>query len=146
MEQYIQEVIVTYRPVDARSEIIREAETAAEILRKLLLENSREHFYALYLDTKNRVINYALIGVGALNKCQVSCTEIIRRALMCGSVSIIVGHNHPSGDLEPSAADEQVTKQLVAAARTVELKLLDHIIFDGEEHLSLAGVRSHLFT
>ena len=81
-------------------------QAVAELLRKLLnkedsIAKDREHFWVISLDTKNKVKFVELVSLGTVNTCLVSPREVFRRALKKGAVSIIIGHNHPSGDPTP---------------------------------------------
>ena len=94
-----------------------------------LKDKKKEHFYALYLDTKNRIIEKPeLISTGTLNASLVHPREIFKEAFRKSSNSIILVHNHPSGDCNPSEEDERVTEKLVKAGELLGIKVLDHVI------------------
>lgn len=101
---------------------------AKEFFRRLLKNASVERFFAVYLDIKNQVIQTQEINRGTLSSSVVGVREVMREALRCNAARIIVGHNHPSGDPEPSPADIDVTEKLREAAALLDLELLDHII------------------
>lgn len=111
---------------------------AARILCSYLQDEDREHFVSMMLDVKNRVIGIHTVSIGNLNSAIVSPREVFKAAILANAASIIVGHNHPSGDVTPSPEDYQVTKALQAAGKLLEIEVLDHIIV-GEEgaHASL---------
>src|SRR3989344_2910880 len=96
----------------------------------------REHFVAFYLDTQNCLIERQTISIGTLNSSLVHPREVFEPALSFHAASIIVAHNHPSGKLEPSAEDREVTKRLVEAAKIIGIDLLDHIILAKSGYLS----------
>lgn len=93
-----------------------------------VLEQEKEHFFLVALDVKNQVKCIDLIATGILNGRLVHPREIFRRAIQEGALSIIVCHNHPSGNSEPSQEDKKLTKSLKEAGEIIGIKLLDHII------------------
>ena len=90
------------------------------------------------LDVKNRVIGIHTVSIGTLNASLVSAREVFKAAILCNAASIILAHNHPSGDLTPSPEDIQVTDVLRKAGKLLDIEVLDHVIV-GEEgsHSSL---------
>ena len=88
----------------------------------------REMFMVLYLTGKKHVIDCELHSVGAVNTASVYPREVMRGALMANACAIICVHSHPSGDVTPSAQDDQVTKEIVKAGVVLQVKVLDHII------------------
>ncbi len=118
---------------------IRIPEDAAQIVRNYLLGADREHFVGLYLNSANHVITIHTISVGTLNSSLVHPREVFKMALMVGAASVIISHNHPSGNTEPSAEDIAITKQLVEAGKILGVPLHDHIIVtEGNRYTSLA--------
>lgn len=115
---------------------IRSPEDGAKVLNWLRYEK-QEHFVALYLDTKNQVISQKTLFKGSLNASIVHPREVFKYALKNSSASIIVGHNHPSGNASPSPEDIDVTKRLVEAGRLMGIDVLDHIIIGDGSHISL---------
>lgn len=103
-------------------------------------EYKKEHLLAIYLDVKNREITREIISVGTLTASLVHPREIFEPAVHCLAVSIIIIHNHPSGDTEPSDEDVKITKQLVEAGKIMGIKVIDHLIvakksfYSFEEH------------
>lgn len=97
----------------------------------------KEVFVGFYLDTKNRVISREIIGIGTLNSCIIHPREVFRTAIIRNSNSVILAHNHPSGSLDPSDEDIQITKRLKEAGDIIGIKLLDHVIVTKEGYLSL---------
>ena len=92
-----------------------------------------EKFWVLCLNTKLRLIQRVEATSGTATASLSHPREVFREAIRRAATSIVVAHNHPSGDPQPSAADLQVTRQLAAAARTVEIQLLDHVILGRTE-------------
>lgn len=89
---------------------------------------SQEHFAVLYLDVKRRIIRHKDLFVGTLDQSLIHPREIFRDALMTSASSIVLVHNHPSGDPIPSLADLESTQMLLEAARLHKISLLDHVI------------------
>lgn len=98
----------------------------------------REHFWALALNTKNRLLRTFEVSVGSLNASIVHPRELFKEAVRISAASIVVVHNHPSGDPTPSGADIQLTRRLSRAGDVLGIDLLDHVVIgDGGEHASL---------
>lgn len=97
---------------------------------------AQEAFTVLTLNTKNKVINTHMVSLGSLNSAIVHPREVFRVAILDGAASIIVSHNHPSGDVTPSPEDIKITKQLISAGEIMKIKVLDHIIV-GNDFLSI---------
>jgi len=107
-----------------------------------LQDKKKEHFYALYLDTKNRIIEEKLVSKGILNASVIHPREVFNPAIKASSNAIILVHNHPSGDCEPSKEDKDVTKMLFDAGDILGIKVLDHVVVgkDGFTSLKEEGV------
>lgn len=88
----------------------------------------KEHFVVLFLNTKNRLKSYHVVSVGTLTSALVHPREVFRPAIVQAASSVVVAHNHPSGDPAPSSADIQVTRQLREAGRLIGIEVMDHII------------------
>ena len=99
----------------------------------------REVFAAVFLDKRHRLIEYVELFQGTVDGAEVHPREVVRKALRCNAAAVIVAHNHPSGHLEPSAADRAVTSRLKQALSLVDIRLLDHIIVGGLQAASLAA-------
>ena len=97
----------------------------------------RENFVIAMLDTKNNVIGVNTVSIGSLNSSIVHPREVFKAALLAGAASIILCHNHPSGDPEPSKEDIQVTNRLVKAGEIIGIEVLDHIILGDRTYKSL---------
>jgi len=115
----------------------------AELLRGILaadseIDQDKEHVWVLGLTRRNSVKYLELVSLGTLEASLMHPREIYRMAILKGVSSIIVGHNHPSGNLNPSQEDTTITKQLSEAGRIVGIKLLDHVIVTKEAHFSFA--------
>jgi DNA repair protein RadC len=98
-------------------------------LMSFLKDKKKEHLYGLFLDTKNKIIDKPeLITIGILDASLIHPREIFKEAIKKSSKSIILIHNHPSGDTNPSDDDIQITKRLVKAGDVLDVKVLDHVI------------------
>jgi DNA repair protein RadC len=87
-----------------------------------------EHFGALFLDTRHRVICWELLFSGTVDGATVYPRVVVKRALKHNAAGLILAHNHPSGDPEPSAADRSITERLRRALELIEVRVLDHLI------------------
>ena len=96
-----------------------------------------ERVRVLYLNTKNRLLLDHLVGDGTVDEAAIHPREVIRRGLDCGASALILVHNHPSGNPEPSRADIQITKAIAEAGRHVGITVHDHVIVGREGHVSL---------
>ncbi len=91
-------------------------------------DETKEHLFVLHLNTKNQITKTELVSVGTLNAALIHPREVFKAAIKESSHAIILVHNHPSGDTEPSSADKQVTELLKKASTVIQIDLLDHII------------------
>jgi DNA repair protein RadC len=98
-----------------------------ELFRDLAIE-SKEHFICLHLDTKHKLLCFDRVTVGTLDGSLVHPREVFKTALLSSAASVILLHNHPSGDPAPGAEDREVTRKLVEAGRLLGVPILDHVI------------------
>ncbi len=117
-------------------ELLNTPEAAAPFLEDMR-NLAQEAFCVLTLNTKNRVIRRHLISLGTLSSTLVHPREVFRPAITDGAASIIVAHNHPSGDPSPSADDLRITKKLIESGKQIEIAVLDHLIVGDGQILSL---------
>jgi DNA repair protein RadC len=111
--------------------------SAANLVQAEMSRLEQEHLRTLLLDTKNRVLGIATVSVGSLNANHVRISELFREANRANCASIIVAHNHPSGDPTPSPEDVAVTRQIVQVGELIDIKVLDHLIIGGQRYVSL---------
>lgn len=97
-----------------------------------------EVFYVLYLDSQYRLIHAEPLSKGTLNQASVYPREVVKRALKVGAAACILAHNHPSGKLEASRPDIELTRHLRKALDLVDVKVVDHLIVSGSSHYSMA--------
>lgn len=132
----IHEVEIVYkRPIVSSMEIIKCAEDSVELFRKLIPEEKmdfKEFFLVALLSRNNHVLGVSEISVGATNGTTVNVKEIFQLAIKTNSSSIILCHNHPSGNLVPSKSDIELTKKIKEACSFCDIALLDHIILSSE--------------
>ena len=116
---------------------IRAPQDAANLLIPLIGHQEQEHFVVLYLDTRNRVMDREVLYKGSLNTSLVRIAEVFRGAIRRNCAAIIVAHNHPSGEPNPSPEDVALTRQLVEAGKLMEVEVLDHVIIGQSRFVSL---------
>ena len=96
-----------------------------------------ERVRVLYLDTRNRLIRDHHVGDGSIDEAAIHPREVIRKGLDLGATALILVHNHPSGNPEPSRADIQITQRIAEAGRLLGITVHDHVIVGREGHVSL---------
>ncbi|MFD2443704.1 RadC family protein [Bacillus sp. CGMCC 1.16607] len=116
---------------------ITSPEDAYNLLKEFLVDEDRERFVVVSLDTKNQPTAINICHVGSLNASLVHPREVMKSAILSNAASIIVGHNHPSQDPTPSKEDCEVTKRLVEAGRIIGIDVLDHLVVCEEKFVSL---------
>lgn len=131
---YAREARVTYqkRDVPAGERIvgsrISDSAGAAAQVRHAIGAPTVEHFVAVALNSRNEAIGWSTIAIGTETMCAVAPSEVCRFALLAGAAALVVGHNHPSGDPNPSSEDIALTERLGEAMRLLGIRLLDHVI------------------
>lgn len=116
---------------------IATADDAIELLRPFLSYLDREAFRVLVLDGKNRLLANIQIYKGSANSSVIRPSEVFREAIIRNSPAIVVAHNHPSLDPTPSLEDYEVTRQLVAAGKLLDIEVVDHLIIGHPEYVSM---------
>jgi len=106
------------------------------ILRGRIANLDRENFVAMLLNIKNEVVETPTISVGTLSASLVHPREVFKPAIRASAASVILAHNHPSGKVEPSREDREVTVRLAEAAKILGIELLDHVIV-GDGYFSM---------
>ncbi len=123
-------------PVKYNNYFIEKPNDAVEILRKELKNEVKEHFKLILLNSRNKVIDIVGISTGTLNASLVHPREVFEQAIKHHSASVILVHNHPSGDCEPSDDDLQITKKLVESGKILSIEVIDHIIIGKNSYFS----------
>jgi DNA repair protein RadC len=122
-----------------RGEALTDPGAAGRYFAQRLRHQPFEVFAALFLDTRHRALAFEELFRGTVDGAEVHPREVARRALALNAAAVIVGHNHPSGNPEPSAADRAVTARLKQALALVEIRLLDHFVVADGPPVSLAA-------
>ena len=123
----------------ARGEALTDPQAAGRYFARRLRGHPYEVFAALFLDTRHRALGFEELFRGTVDGAEVHPREVARRALAHNAAALIVGHNHPSGSPEPSAADRAVTARLKQALALVDVRLLDHFVIGDGAPVSLAA-------
>ncbi|MEZ0223105.1 MAG: DNA repair protein RadC [Alphaproteobacteria bacterium] len=105
-----------------------------------MAHDKREHFRVMFLDRKNRLIADEVKQVGTVDHVPVYPREVVGRALELGATALILVHNHPSGDPTPSQGDISMTREIIKAARALDLAVHDHIIIGKNGHVSFKAM------
>jgi DNA repair protein RadC len=119
--------------------IFKDGSAAAQYVQPLLADHPHEVFAVLFLDQSNTLLHYEAFSRGGITATYVDPRLIFKRALQEEAVGIIVCHNHPSGNLNPSRADQILTDRLKEGAKYLDIKLLDHIIVSRKGYFSFAA-------
>lgn len=112
------------------------SENIFEYYKNKLSDKLQEHFYCVYLDTKNQIIKDKLLFIGTINQSLVHPREVFKEAYLLSASSIICVHNHPSGNVNPSNNDIIITKQLREVGLLLGINVLDHIIIGKDKYYS----------
>jgi DNA repair protein RadC len=126
-----------YRKNSLERYTIRSPEDAAAYLMTDMTALNQEHFVVLFLNVKNEVLHKQTIFIGSLNSSIVHPRDIFREAVKRSAASIVVSHNHPSGNPTPSPEDIEVTRRLTEAGSIIGIEVLDHVIIGDHKFISL---------
>jgi len=121
-----------------RGAAFTEPAAVKEYLQAKLAGVEHEVFAVLFLDTRRRLIEYVEMFQGTIDRASVYPREVVKAALRLNAAAVIIAHNHPSGNPEPSEADKALTRRLKDALALVEVRALDHIIVGGADTVSFA--------
>ncbi len=130
--------LVRERELDTDTPSICEPADAAAVIWRFLEKCDREQFVVLLLATDNSVIGINVVSIGSLAASIVTPRETWKSAILANAAAIIVAHNHPSGNLEPSREDIRITRQLVEAGKLLGIPVHDHLIVTHRGFTSLA--------
>ncbi|MEX1258147.1 MAG: JAB domain-containing protein [Gemmatimonadota bacterium] len=112
-------------------------EAAARLITSFIGRKDREHFVVVHLSTKHRPVAIETISIGCLSSALVHPREVFKSAVLANSDCIVIGHNHPSGELEPSPEDRAVYRQLTEAGKIMGIRVLDFLIVNESKWYSL---------
>lgn len=124
-------------PAEEHGSSLSNSEDVARFVESELKNADREHFLSILLNTKNVPIGVDEISIGSLNQSIIHPREVFKTAILASAAALVLVHNHPSGDPEPSREDIKITERLVEAGELLGIPLLDHVIIAGERHFSL---------
>jgi len=127
---FIREVAVRYTGPRRRAlKKVRGPQDAIALMRRIVRDDAREHFIALFLDGRHHPIALQVVSIGTATASLVHPREVFQPAVLIGACGVIVGHNHPSGDPSPSPEDRSVTRRLVDAGKLIGVPLLDSVVW-----------------
>jgi DNA repair protein RadC len=138
----VSEIMVSYKPAKGRRPIIKSSQDAYKELKAFFNEDTlalQEQFVVMYLNRGARLLGVFPISQGGITGTIADCRLILGTALKMAATGIILCHNHPSGNLQPSESDKQLTNKIAAGAKLLDMEVFDHLIISAEgEYLSLA--------
>jgi len=118
---------------------IKDPEAVVKAIRASIKDKAKEHFKLILLNPRNKIIGISTISIGTLNASLVHPREVFKDAITHSAASVVLAHNHPSGDSEPSEDDIKITKKLVDSGKILGIEVLDHIIIAKNGFKSLAN-------
>ena len=121
----------------ADRKIVKTPEDVHQVMQQYFLDCPCEHFVVLLLSTKNHILAISPVSVGTLNASVVHPREVFQRAILANAASIILAHNHPSGDPTPSPEDIELTRRMVEAGKLLDIGVLDHVVVGEDSFASL---------
>ena len=151
-EYGLKEVSIRLRLADEKtyygSRAMDSPSAAAILLRDLMKELDREWLCVVNLDTRNRPINFNVVSVGNINTAIADMSNIFKAAILSNAASLIIAHNHPSGDCTPGKEDMLVTETALDAGKLLKIPVLDHLIFGGgtNDYYSIREHNEAMFT
>lgn len=127
-----------YRPGRTDRVEVTSPEVAAELVVPFLAHADREVCVAAFVDTKHRLLDVSIVSIGSLDHTFMAPREVFRDALLANAAAVVLAHNHPSGDPEPSRDDELLARRLARAGEVVGVDVLDSLVVGGDDWVSLA--------
>lgn len=125
------------RETNYESYDIRDPQGVVRAVRKTIKDKAKEHFKLILLNTRNKIIGLSTVSIGTLNASLVHPREVFKDAIRHSASSVVVAHNHPSGNPEPSEEDVKITRRLVESGKILGIEVLDHIIIGKDAFVSL---------
>lgn len=117
----------------------------ADVAHRHIGDADREHFIVLLVDARKRLIGTHTVAIGTLSAALIHPREVFKAAILKNAAALILAHNHPSGNAEPSLEDEQLTKLLTDAGTLLGIEVLDHVIIAHDQWYSLIGKEQERF-
>jgi DNA repair protein RadC len=115
---------------------IKDPEALVKVIRASIKDKAKEHFKLILLNPRNKIIGISTISIGTLNASLVHPREVFKDAIVHTAASVVLAHNHPSGDPEPSEDDIKITKKLVESGKILGIDVIDHIVVGKNSFLS----------
>lgn len=135
---FIREVTLRYDSHRVEKKTIKTADDIITFLRTVTYDNTKEHFFTVFLNGAHQIIGFQKVTTGLANMCQCHPREVFQPAIIVGAISVILAHNHPSQELDPSTADFDMTKRLKEAGSILGIKVLDHLIFNDTSYINIS--------
>ena len=107
---------------------MRNSKCVAQLLQEYLKDTDREHFVVFFLDQKNRLTGVHTVSMGSMTASIIHPREVFKAAILASAAAMVCGHNHPSGDVQPSREDRAITTRLFQAGKLLGIELVDHVI------------------
>ncbi len=120
---------------------IKDPEAVVRAIRASIKDKAKEHFKLILLNPRNKIIGISTISIGTLNASLVHPREIFKDAIVHSAASVVLAHNHPSGDPDPSEDDIKITKKLVESGKILGIEVVDHIIIGKNDYYSFKAKR-----
>lgn len=115
---------------------IRDTESVVKAIKASIKDKAKEHFKLILLNARNKIIGVSTVSIGSLNASIVHPREVFKDAIKHNANSVILVHNHPSGDPEPSEDDLTITKRLIEAGKILGIEVVDHVIIAKNSYFS----------
>ncbi len=139
-EFQVSEYTIAYKSLSTEAHYVKNSKDAVDILNPHFAEfhGIKEAFYAIYLNRANKVIGIHKCSDGGISGCIVDPRIVLRPALELLASSIVLAHNHPSGNLKPSPSDRELTQKIKQGANLFDINVIDHVILTEHTYLSFA--------
>lgn len=108
------------------------------IMQPIMVNQEVEELWAIYMNMASRIVKMKRISVGGIAQTLVDIRVLLKEALLCNAVAMTICHNHPSGNVRPSSADDQLTEKISKACKTMDIRFLDHLIIADDTYYSYA--------
>src|SRR3990167_5671387 len=115
---------------------IKDPQSVVKAIRASIKDKAKEHFKLILLNARNKIIGISTVSIGSLNASIVHPREVFKDAIKHNAYSLVLAHNHPSGDPEPSEDDIKMTRQLIDSGKILGIEVIDHIIVTQNKYLS----------
>lgn len=125
-------LILREGPVLYSSSPIGSPEAAVDVMAEVLRDMDREYVCVVNLDIKLRPLNFNIVSIGSISASMAPVSNVFKTAILQNAASLLMLHNHPSGDVTPSRQDHEITKRIVEAGKLMDIPVMDHIIIGAE--------------